>query len=153
MSFFSPGQLEQIIHESFDALLHSPEKWFLLNKRLNKKHGRDVLFGVEDVIKAQGPAVVREKFLQIKPRVDADLVWSLHQPLLSLMLFILRETNDIHKKLIKVPDLKSDICRAMGLGRPTRVKPSPAPKPKLERAVKKLKGAADGELEEPCRLV
>ncbi|GAQ89051.1 hypothetical protein KFL_004830020 [Klebsormidium nitens] len=139
-----PGRLEQVIKDSYSALLHSPETWYSLNKRLNKKGARHVLFGMEDVIKERGPAVVREEFLQIKPQINADLIWSLHQPLLSLMLFILRGNNDIHKKLIKVPELKSDICRAMGLGRPSK-KPPPTPKPKLERTAKKLKGTIPGK--------
>lgn len=132
-------QLSHLVKDSYDALVHRPESWPALNLRLKEKGAKDVLFGVEDVIKARGPGAVRALLTGAgPPAVDADTVWSLHQPLLSLLLFILSGTNDIHKKLIKVPDLKADICKALSLGAPTKVK-TLGPKPEAVHAVKKLK--------------
>jgi hypothetical protein len=128
-----------MVMASYEDLVHNPAAWRTLNMRLKEKGAKDVLFGVEDVIKARGPANVREILVKTKDRVNADLVWSLHQPLLSLMLFILRGTNDIHKKLVKVPDLKTDICNALELGEPTIVRKTPVAKPDVVHVVKKLK--------------
>jgi hypothetical protein len=132
-------QLTQLVMASYEDLVHNPAAWRTLNMRLKEKGAKDVLFGVEDVIKARGPANVREILVKTKDRVTADLVWSLHQPLLSLMVFILRGTNDVHKKLVKVPDLKTDICNALELGEPTIVRKTPLAKPDVVHVVKKLK--------------
>ncbi|GAQ89373.1 hypothetical protein KFL_005150060 [Klebsormidium nitens] len=131
-------KLSQLVMDSYEALVHRPASWPALNMRLKEKGAKDILFGVEDVIKARGPGAVRALLTAGPPAVDADTVWSLHQPLLSLLLFILSGANDIHKKLIKVPDLKADICKALALGAPTKVK-TPGPKPEAVHAVKKLK--------------
>jgi hypothetical protein len=107
----SPEQL-------FEDLVAGPPKWSALNWTVN--YDRGLLYALEDVIKSKGVESIRPRLEQLRGSFDADAIWSLNQPLLSLVHFVLTGENDVHKKMIRVKDMKGIICERLGLGAPKK---------------------------------
>lgn len=103
----------------FEDLVAGPMKWSALNWTVN--YDRNLLYALEEVIKSKGVESIRPRLEQLRGNFDADAIWSLNQPLLSLVHFVLTGENDVHKKMIRVRDMKSIICARLQLGVPKKV--------------------------------
>jgi hypothetical protein len=107
----SPEQL-------FEDLVAGPPNWSALNWTVN--YDRNLLYALEEVIKSKGVESIRPRLEQLRSSFDADAIWSLNQPLLSLVHFVLTGENDVHKKMIRVKDMKGIICARLKLGAPKK---------------------------------
>lgn len=110
----APPAVEQLL----DDLVSDPPKWSALNWAVNNDRG--LLYALEEAVKARGASALRARLEPERARIDADAVWAMNQPLLSVVHFIVTGENDIRKKVVRVKDLKRIICSEMGLGAPSK---------------------------------
>ncbi|GAQ79964.1 hypothetical protein KFL_000430060 [Klebsormidium nitens] len=148
------------VEQLLEDLVSDPPKWSALNWAVNNDRG--LLYAMEEAVKARGAAALRARLERERARLDADAVWAMNQPLLSLVHFIVTGENDVHRKTVRVKELKRIICAKMALGAPTkgaletRVRgETPVPRQQKKEAKKegkperrkKRKGMEDGGME------